>query len=64
MGARTKLRKLQLRNTHLEDIAGTAEAAKNEIYDVLFPGEPLEEREVRWKWILLEIKRLKRETAP
>ncbi len=35
---------------------------KNELYDILFPGESDEEKEVRWKWIMLEVKNLK-ETA-
>lgn len=29
--------------------------AKEVMYDKLFPNEPPEEREVRWKWMLLEV---------
>ncbi len=34
-----------------------------EAYDVLFEGEPEEDREVRWKWVMLEIRKLKHDHA-
>lgn len=35
----------------------------NELYDVLFPPEPPEEREVRWKWIQLRARHVVQELA-
>jgi len=32
-----------------------------ELYDVLFDGELEDEREVRWTWVSLEVRRLKEE---
>lgn len=56
MSARSKLRRLQLENARLAEIAQAAENVKNELYDILFQGEDPAEREVRWKWIVLEVK--------
>ena len=45
------------------EIAGDLNA-KEQLYDILFPGEHPDEREVRWKWILLQASELtKRATA-
>ena len=59
MGARAKLRKLLIANNDLTlEVAGHRNV-KNELYDTLFPNELLCQREVRWKWITLEVRRLK-----
>lgn len=58
MTARSKLNKLALRANDLElEVLGHRNA-KNELYNILFPNEPPDEREVRWKWIVHQVRRL------
>lgn len=58
MGARSKLRKLQLKCNALELEVEGHRNVKEQLYGMLFAGEPIEEREVRWKWIVLEVRNL------
>ena len=39
-----------------EGLSASAEAAlRKDLYDLCYPGEPVEEREPRWKWIRIRI---------
>jgi hypothetical protein len=58
MGARTKLNKLLRKRNDLELEVDGHRNVKEQLYDMLFAGEPSEEREVRWKWIVLEVRKL------
>ena len=44
------------------EVAGDLNA-KEQLYDILFSGEHPDEREVRWKWILLQASELTKKIA-
>lgn len=52
-----------LRNTIdiLKMERGSEDKGKEALYDVLFPGENEEEKEVRWKWMIARVKALRQE---
>lgn len=58
MSARSKLRKLRLKCNELELEVEGHRNIKEQLYDMLFVGEPPEHREVRWKWIKLGVRKL------
>ena len=53
-----------LKNSDSEMELLAANNVKNELYDLLFPNENKDEREVRWKWISLEVSNLIKSRNP
>ena len=63
MSARSKLRRLRLENSLLQEAVTASVNIKELLYNKLFPGEQAVDREVRWKWILLKLDDVLRENA-